>query len=413
MQLSYEDWKQQYKPIPNHLNPNASYDGLLFETYGDESAFITAQPHNAVWTLLDCEGKLVLGNGCHVVNRLGYVVTEVPVPEGVDIEVVDDDDDNPNENCLQGMACPACGDFGPFKILVSQSGMTRVSDEGTDSIEGDMEWEDDSPCECLECGHTGKVGQFKGQPDPEFDEFQQVVIESYNGGDHPAHAPGDIHDCGDTLLTFLLVELSKREDCDSFGCAVDRLDSAIRQLTEVRAAFEAKDLVSEPKQDPVVRVRPVGQSEEWGKWNITQNLTDRWGELNYHDAANKPLGLLESDHPLLERLRAQMWDELTFVVRKDGQFGILFEAEFCSRESEAQDQQCDSAWYASLKPYSEVVKALLDGMAPLMEKFPGVQFAVPDQTQVINGRPAAWAFVADGLLSDVQRAELGQALLSL
>lgn len=256
MQLSYEDWKQQYKPIPNHLNPNASYDGLLFETYGDESAFITAQPQNAVWTLLDCDGKLVLGNGCHVVNRMGYVVTEVPVPEGVDIEVVDDDDDNPNENCLQGMACPACGDFGPFKILVSQSGMTRVSDEGTDSIEGDMEWDDDSPCECLECGHTGTVGQFKGQPDPEFDEFQQVVIESYNGGDHPAHAPGDIHDCGDTLLTFLLVELSKREDCDSFGCAVDRLDSAIRQLTEVRAAFEAKDLVSEPNLD---QMPPVGQ----------------------------------------------------------------------------------------------------------------------------------------------------------
>lgn len=241
MQLSYEDWKRQYNPILNHLNPNASYDGLLFETYGDEIAFIIGQPQNTVWTLLDCDGKLILGSGFHVVNRMGYVVTEVPVPEGVDIGVVDVDD-NPNENCLEGMACPECGDFGPFKILASQVGMTRVSDEGTDSIEGDVEWEDDSPCECLECGHTAKVGQFKGQPDPVFDTFQQVVIESYNGGDHTAHAPGDIHDCGDTLLTFLLVELSKREDCDSFGCAVQRLDSAIRQLTEMRAAFEAKAL---------------------------------------------------------------------------------------------------------------------------------------------------------------------------
>jgi hypothetical protein len=185
-------------------------------------------------------------------------VTEVPVPECVDIGVVDDDD-NPNENCLEGMACPACGDFGPFNILVSQSGMTRVSDEGTDSIECDMEWEDDSRCECLECGHTGTVGQFKGQPDPEFDKFQQVVIESYNGGDHPAHAPGDIHDCGDTLLTFLLVELSKREDCDSVGCAVHRLDSAIRQLTEVRAAFEAKDLEIGPLVEVVAQTATINR----------------------------------------------------------------------------------------------------------------------------------------------------------
>lgn len=88
-----------------------------------------------------------------------------------------------------------------------------------------------------------KVRQFRGEPEaakPEFDQYQQVVVESYNGGDHCAHSPADIHDCGDTLLTFLLVELSGREDCDSFDCALNRLDSAIRQLTEVRSAFEAK-----------------------------------------------------------------------------------------------------------------------------------------------------------------------------
>lgn len=151
--------------------------------------------------------------------------------------------ENPNQNCLEGMSCPKCGDFGPFKIFVTQSGMTEVSDDGTDFINGDTEWDEDSDCECIACGHSAKVRQFRGEPEsakPEFDQYQQVVVESYNGGDHCAHSPAEIHDCGDTLLTFLLVELSGREDCDSFDCAVNRLDSAIRQLIEVRSAFEAK-----------------------------------------------------------------------------------------------------------------------------------------------------------------------------
>ena len=52
-------------------------------------------------------------------------------------------------------------------------------------------------------------------------------------------------------------------------------------------------------------------------------------------------------------------------------------------------------------------------MKPLAERFPGVLFAVPDESQVINDRPAAWAFVADGLLTAEQREELGKALLDL
>lgn len=73
---------------------------------------------------------------------------------------------NPNENCLAGMACPKCGDFGPFNIHASQSGMTIVTDGGTDFVGGDVEWEDDSACHCLECGHHGTVGEFMGKAAP-------------------------------------------------------------------------------------------------------------------------------------------------------------------------------------------------------------------------------------------------------
>jgi hypothetical protein len=108
-----------------------------------------------------------------------------------------------------------------------------------------------------------------------------------------------------------------------------------------------------------------------------------------------------------------MWDECTFIVRKDGKFGIWLEAEFCSLESEEHAKEDDPDWYATLKPHAEVVKALLAGMTPLAERYPGVQFAVPDESHVINDRPAAWAFVPDGLLSAEQREELGKALLDL
>lgn len=80
----------------------------------------------------------------------------------------------------------------------------------------------------------------KQQNPPEvFDEFQQIVADSYVGGEF-ADRPDDIRDCPDTLLTFLMTELSVKEDCSGFEEAISRLDTAIRELNEVRGAFEAK-----------------------------------------------------------------------------------------------------------------------------------------------------------------------------
>ena len=164
--------------------------------------------------------------------------------------------------------------------------------------------------------------------------------------------------------------------------------------------------------DPLVQVHPLGKPGEWEEWHISQNLTDRWGDINYHNAEKKPLGLLKEDDGLLERLRAQMWDEITFITRKDGQFGILFEVEMGSLESEKDAKDGDPKWYASLRPHAEVVKSLLDKMQSLEAAYPGVQFAVPHESQIPNDRPAAWAFVPDGLLSAGQREALGHAMLA-
>lgn len=87
--------------------------------------------------------------------------------------------------------------------------------------------------------------------------------------------------------------------------------------------------------------------------------------------------------------------------------------EFCSQESKIQAKNDDADWYKNLKPHAEIVELLLAGMALLVDRFPGVQFAVPNEVEIANDRPAAWAFVPDGLLTEEQREELGIALSSL
>lgn len=74
--MTDKQWEAQFKPKENRIS--GSGHALMFETYGDELAYVKAQPRNHVWTLLDCDGELVICAGYHFVNRIGYFITEVP-----------------------------------------------------------------------------------------------------------------------------------------------------------------------------------------------------------------------------------------------------------------------------------------------------------------------------------------------
>lgn len=167
--------------------------------------------------------------------------------------------------------------------------------------------------------------------------------------------------------------------------------------------------------DPEIRVRLPGATDEWVTWHISQNLTDRWGDFNYHDAAKKPLEPLEDCPDLVARLREQMWDETCFIVRKDGRYGILFEVEYCSIESEGDEvAEVLARDGHPLKPHADMIRIIADAaLKRLVRKFPGVEFAIPDECEVVCDRPALWAFVADGLLNEEQRDALGNTMLSL
>ena len=63
-----------------------------------------------------------------------------------------------NTNVLEGMACPKCGSEGPFNILITA--LATVYDDGTDE-QFDTEWDEDSRCDCIACGYSGKVWNFE------------------------------------------------------------------------------------------------------------------------------------------------------------------------------------------------------------------------------------------------------------
>jgi len=84
--FTVEQWEETYKPVVNHINPEASWatddaNGIMFETYGDEIVHVVNQANadeRFVWTWVDGDDGTYIINGYHHVNRIGYFITEVP-----------------------------------------------------------------------------------------------------------------------------------------------------------------------------------------------------------------------------------------------------------------------------------------------------------------------------------------------
>jgi len=70
--------KKQVGSIDDYIPIMREEGSTAFETYGEDLAFVGTQDNKHVWTLLDCDGKLVIGAGYHFVNRIGYIITIKP-----------------------------------------------------------------------------------------------------------------------------------------------------------------------------------------------------------------------------------------------------------------------------------------------------------------------------------------------
>lgn len=77
MLITYEDWKEKYKPIKN---PKRS--GIAFDSYYEEDRNFLRENQSKdalnIWTLVDGDdGELFIDSGYRLVNRLEYYITEV------------------------------------------------------------------------------------------------------------------------------------------------------------------------------------------------------------------------------------------------------------------------------------------------------------------------------------------------
>ena len=150
------------------------------------------------------------------------------------------------------------------------------------------------------------------------------------------------------------------------------------------------------------------------KWDIEQNLTDRWGDINTAFLETKPgLPLLVVQSKLFNELRELKTGEYTFIVRKDSEFGILFEVEYTSRESEKRHGVDDEI---GLKPHEMVVAALKTGLLVLEAKYPEIEFCIPAKQEVVMDRPAVWGFASKKVaesMTEEQRHILAEKLASI
>lgn len=112
LEMSFDKWLETYKPITNHIDPNASFQnesgsGIMFETYGDEVEFVKSQSPDKIWMYGDGDdGGSYIWSGWGFVNRLGYFITEVPCPPDTTIQVLISHNWYYCENCGAEMEDP-------------------------------------------------------------------------------------------------------------------------------------------------------------------------------------------------------------------------------------------------------------------------------------------------------------------
>lgn len=118
-------------------------------------------------------------------------------------------------------------------------------------------------------------------------------------------------------------------------------------------------------------------------------LTDRWGQAL--DIAGCPLS--QADHDAIDRLTPHMWDEVCFIVERNGAYGILVETEF--DENYTPPPAVISAWTSHAR-----------------EAF-GVDGWHTHGSHVFFGRYAQRAFIPEAMVTSPLVDRIGHAALGL
>lgn len=147
---------------------------------------------------------------------------------------------NPNMNCLEGMRCPNCGDFGPFNII----GRARfhVTDEGVDEST-EIEWSDIQSVHCPECNTWHDMEEVRDAEKKAVLERKRLLEININWYaddiDDRANDIGFKHLTEEDLAEILL-GLKQRHDCN-IGINWDVIDTHIEEYCAMRGIQREAD----------------------------------------------------------------------------------------------------------------------------------------------------------------------------
>lgn len=132
-----------------------------------------------------------------------------------------------NENCLEGIRCPVCGNNSSFKIEARVT--CAVTDDGSVVEDGDHEWDDDSSCVCSNCGESGTVSDF------DFSGVNGVVLVLDNG------VLKEVHTNSDYDVDLTIVDLAKFRKIGQEKEALHNIDVICRHITDDNWDLNAAD----------------------------------------------------------------------------------------------------------------------------------------------------------------------------
>jgi hypothetical protein len=71
-----DEFEKRYELLKNKFDKSAAYEGAWFETFGKEELFVRNTNPKKVWTIVEGDEGIWLIAGFHIVNRLGYLITQ-------------------------------------------------------------------------------------------------------------------------------------------------------------------------------------------------------------------------------------------------------------------------------------------------------------------------------------------------
>jgi hypothetical protein len=133
IEMTFEEADEQFKFIPNQYDEFASFDGLMYETYGDEVEAVKAFDPAKIWMYGDGDnGNTYIWSGWGFVNRIGYFLSENPVPDNTTIQIkvsdywyycegcgeeMEDDGQQINDKFYDFQCCPLCATVEQLKEI--------------------------------------------------------------------------------------------------------------------------------------------------------------------------------------------------------------------------------------------------------------------------------------------------------